>query len=119
MIKELIDVFVKQLKLSEDEAIVAALAAATGFAVDFHFFPLGMPPGTVTALSGGGALLFTKWFKNRPWYQDWALRRIDALVEKGHLPKQDGDEMKAKLIKAWYSKLHESSDDKKPPSKEA
>jgi len=102
MIKDLIEVFVKHLKMSEDEAIVAALAATAGFVLDYHFFPAGLPPGTVTVLSGGSALLATKWFKNRSWYQSWVIRRIDSLVKQGHLKPEEAAQMKKILIEQWF-----------------
>ena len=113
MIEEIILILRKYLKLSEEDAIIAALCAAGGFTADALFFPAGIPPGIVTLLSGAGGLLGSRLLKNRTFYHNFLLRKIDKLVSQKHLSKKAGDAYKKQLIRDWMKSISppEKADD--------
>ena len=98
MIEDLAKLLQKHLKLSEEDALVAAICAVAGFSIDSIFFAGGIPTPTVTILSGVAGLGASKLLRNRPFYQNLLLKRIDMLVERGHLSKNKADELKERLI---------------------
>lgn len=101
MIEELAKVLQKHLKLSEEDALVAAICAVSGFSIDSIFFAGGIPTPTVTVLSGVGGLAASKLLRNRPFYQNFLFKRIDKLVYKGHITKEKAMELKERLVEKW------------------
>src|SRR5437867_3400449 len=101
MIEDLAKLLQKHLKLSEEDALVAAICAVAGFSIDSIFFAGGIPTPTATILSGVGGLAASKLLRNRPFYQNLLLRRIDKLVRKGHISKEKAQELKARLVEKW------------------
>ena len=97
----LVKYLIKYLKISEEDAIVAAICAMAGFSADALFFPAGMPPLTVTVLSGAAGLLSSRWLKNRKFFLDRLVKKIDRLVADSVISQERGEEYKDKLVEKW------------------
>ena len=104
---KLVDKLIEKLELSEEDAIAAAAFSATGFTIDALLFPAGMPPFTVTLLSGIGGYTLSKMYKNNPWYRRKVLNNLDKLVKSGHLSQEKCDYYKNKLIARWLKSGHD------------
>ncbi len=103
----LIRILIEKLKISEEDAIVAATFATGGFTVDAIFFPtVGMPPFTVTIISGISGYVLSKTYKNNVWFRNRTLKKIDKWVESGAITKERGKELKDKLITKWLNGSH-------------
>ncbi len=98
---KIIEFLLKRLNPSEEDAIVAAIFAICGFAIDALFFPAGMPPLTVTILSGAGGMLISRWLKSRKFFLERSLKQIDKLVKQEHLTPEQGERYKRRLIEKW------------------
>ena len=98
---KLVEKLVNALGMSEEDAVAAAAGAAAGFAIDALFFPAGIPPGTVTVLSGIAGYTGSRLLRNNPWYRRRTLARLDRLVKDGHLSQETCDHYKKKLIEKW------------------
>jgi len=101
MIEDLAKLLQKHLKLSEEDALVAAICAVAGFSIDSIFFAGGIPTPTVTVLSGVGGLAASKLLRGRPFYQNLLLKRIDKLSAQGHISKEKAQELKTRLVDKW------------------
>src|SRR5207249_2859261 len=101
MIEELAKLLQKHLKLSEEDALVAAICAVAGFSIDSLFFVGGIPTPTVTILSGVGGLAVSKLFHNTSFYQNLLMKRIDKLVKTGQISKDKGQDLKDRLVEKW------------------
>jgi len=101
VIEDLAKLLQKHLKLSEEDALVAAICAVGGFTIDSIFFAGGIPTPTATVLSGVGGLAASKLLRNRSFYQNLLLRRIDKLVSRGHISPGKAMELKERLIEKW------------------
>lgn len=99
---KLVEKLVNALGMSEEDAVAAAAGAAAGFTIDALFFPAGIPPGTVTVLSGIAGYTGSRLMRNNSWYRRKTLARLDRLVAEGHLSQERGcDHYKRKLIEKW------------------
>lgn len=103
MTKETLSQFVEwviqQVKDGDDDAIAGAILAAIAYAIDFHYFPDGMPAAHVSVIAGVLGFLLSRWIKNRAFVLEWKLKRIDRWVEQKHITPAEAQQIKFELIR--------------------
>ena len=83
--ERLIELLIKQFKLTEEDSIIAVLFAVVGFSIDVLYFPAGIPATLVAFLSGITALMVSRLVKNRRFFIERALKNVEQLVEQGRI----------------------------------
>ena len=79
--ERLIELLIKQFKLTEEDSIIAVLFAVVGFSIDVFYFPAGIPATLVAFLAGTTALMAARWLKNRRFLIERALKNVERLEE--------------------------------------
>ena len=104
--ERLIELLIKQFRLTETDAIVAVLFAVAGFSLDVFYFPAGVPSTLAAFLTGTTALMISRFLKTRRFLVERSLRNVDRLVARQQMSPAQGEYYKQKLIEQWMDSTH-------------
>ena len=96
-----LELLFKQIKLSEEDALIATVFAIIGFSVDTIFFPVGLPSTLVAFLTGAAAMTTSRWLKNRRFFIERSLKKIEQLVTQQLLTTEQGEYYKRRILENW------------------
>lgn len=99
--EKFIEHLVKLIDLAEEDVLITALFALAGFTVDALFFPAGLPSTYVAVLTGSLGMLLSRWGKNRRFFIERSLRKVERLVAQQQLTPEQGEYYKRRIIEKW------------------
>ena len=99
--ENLIEILIKQFNLTKEDSVIAVLFAIIGFSVDAYFFPAGLSSAVVAFLTGVGAVMIALGLKNRWFFVQHSLNKVERLVAQGKFTPVQGEYYKRRILENW------------------